>query len=161
MKFITKLFLCLFLFISITSAKDLNINALAHSAKEQNKQLMFFFHIPNCPYCERMLKENFKDKETLYEINKSFIFVDIYTKDEGLVFFKDFKGTRKEFAKEMKVFTYPTTNFTSASFKLIHTARGYRNTNEYLSEIKYINTKSYKKMDLETFTEELEFAKDD
>ena len=161
MKNLLKICLLISMLISITWAKELNLNTISNQAKKQNKQLMFFFHIPGCPYCKSMLKENFKDKETLKEIDRNFVFVDIYTKDDAVVTFKDFKGTPKEFTKYMRVFTYPTTQFRSASSQLIHEARGYRNTDELLTEIKYIASRSYKKMDLETFAEELEFAKDD
>lgn len=161
MKIFFKLAVLLAFLTSLVQGSDLNINEVEKKAKSENKQMMFFFHIPGCPYCERMLKENFKDKETLSEIKKDFVFVDIYTGDKGEVVYKDFKGSKKEFAKKMKVFTYPTTQFRSASSKIIHEARGYRNTDEYLTEIKYIASRAYKRTDLETFAEDLEFAKDD
>lgn len=161
MKIFFKIVVLLAVLTSLIQGKDLNINEVEKKAKSENKQMMFFFHIPSCPYCERMLKENFNDKETLSEIKKDFVFVDIFTGNEGVITYKDFKGSSKEFAKKMKVFTYPTTQFRSASSKLIHEARGYRNTNEYLTEIKYIASRAYKRTDLETFSDDLEFAKDD
>jgi len=153
------------LFISMIStlsfSKDLDINELVKKAELQKKDLMFFFHIPECPYCERMLKKNFKDKEVLSQIDKGFVFVDIYTGSDEVVVYKDFKGTTKEFAKFMKVKMYPTTVFTNDKLERLYVSNGYRNIIEYLYEIQYISSKSYKTKDLQTFADDLEFEKDD
>ena len=138
-------------------AEDLNINKVLEHAVKQNKQVMFFFHIPRCPYCERMLKENFKDKKTLDQIEKYFILVDVYSADKGTVVYNEFSGSRKEFSKYLGASAVPATFFMNIKGKVIHKAIGYRNTSELLAEIKYIGTKSYLKQDLDTFASELEF----
>jgi thioredoxin-related protein len=161
MKKIFSILLLTIIGLSNIQAKDVNINELVAKAKKENKQLMFFFHIPKCPYCARMLKKNFKDEKILNEIEKNLILTDIYTKDKGIITFNDFKGDRKAFAKYIGAVAYPATIFLDNDGKTIHKAIGYRNIGEYISEIKYVTTNSYKTKDLETFTEELEFAEDE
>jgi len=161
MKSILKILLFISMISTVSFAKDLDINKLVEEAKVQKKDLMFFFHIPECPYCERMLKKNFKDKEVLSEIKKSFVFVDIYTASQTPVVYKDFKGTQKEFAKFMNIKTYPTTLFTDTNLKVLYSSLGYRNIIEYMYEIQYVSTDSYKTKDLQTFADDLEFEKDD
>jgi len=44
--------------------------------------------------------------------------------------------------------------------EVIHRAIGYKNIDEYLAEMKYVSTKSYKTIDLESFNQKLEFEKE-
>lgn len=150
----------LFMLVSSVNASDIDVDKLLETAKKQNKQIMFFHHIPGCPYCKAMLDENFKDATILKEIDENFIYVDIYTANEGSIKFKDFKGTHKEFSAYMGAFVYPSTIFINAEGKVIHSAIGYRNIDEYFAEITYVSTDSYKTMDLESYILKLEFEKE-
>ena len=147
--------------INLNASEIINIDSKVKVAKNENKFIMIFFHVPYCRYCESMLDNNFKDKKTLTAIKKKFILVDIYTANKATVVFKNFKGTTKEFAKHIGAFAYPATLFLDENGNTIHTAIGYRNLKEYLSEIKYIATKSYGKISLEQFRENLEFNEDE
>ena len=142
-------------------ANDININQKIKEAKKQNKQIMMFFHIPRCPYCDRMLDKNFKEPKILDLIKNSFILIDIYTADKRKVIFKEFKGTTKEFAELIGTSAYPATIFMDQNSKVTYKSIGYRNIQEYINEIKYIATKSYKKIKLETFIINLEMEEDD
>lgn len=148
--------LLLFFLVLTAHATDINIDKLILNAQKQNKKIMFFHHIPGCPYCKAMLDENFKDTTILKEIDKNFIYVDIYTADKGEIKFKGFKGTHKEFSAYIGAFVYPSTIFMDANANVIHKAIGYRNIDEYLVEMKYVFTKSYKTMDLESFIQKQE-----
>lgn len=159
-RFIKFIFITVLL-CSISFAKDLDINKVLADAKVNQKQVMFFFHIPRCPYCDRMLKKNFKNEEILSIIDKYFVLVDIYTADKIKVKFKEFEGTPKEFAKHIGASAYPATLFMDESGEVKHKAIGYRNIEEYICELKYAGTKSYKKIDLETFIMNLELEEDE
>ena len=152
----------LLLFITVSYGNHtIDINEKIKIAQKQDKDLMIFFHIPHCPYCLRMLSKNFKDKETLNEIKKNFIFIDIYTKDSAIIKFKDFSGTTKDFATHLSAVAYPATIFLNKDEKILYRSIGYRNINELLTEMKYISTKSFKTMNLEDFSQKLEFERDD
>lgn len=157
MKTIFKLFFLIFsLTIFLNANEVIDINKKIEQAKNENKSLMFFFHVPDCPFCERMLSENFKDEKTLKLIDKNFIFVDIYTANKNDYLFNKFKGSAKEFAKLTKAFAYPATLFMDTNGKVIYKAIGYRNIKEYIFEIKYVTTKSYNKMPLDEFIVKME-----
>lgn len=145
-----------FILVSSIYGADLDINKILKSAQKENKHVMFFHHIPGCPYCKAMLDENFKDANILSEIDKNFIYVDIYTANEGNVIFNDFKGSYKDFSKHIGAFVYPTTIFMNNNGKIVYNSTGYRNIDEFLVEIKYIATDDYKTMDLESFITKLE-----
>jgi len=161
MKLALKIFLILGISIVGIFAKEININKTLQEAKLQNKQIMLFFHIPRCPYCTSMLKENFNNKKILDNISKNFILIDIYTADKKIVIFNDFKGTPKEFAKLIGASAYPATIFMNRSSRVIYKSIGYRNIEEQLAEIKFIATNSYKTIDLETFKINLEIEDDE
>lgn len=116
-----------FLLLSCAHSSDIDISQLIDDAKKQNKHIMFFHHIPGCPYCKSMLNENFKDEKILKVIKKDFIHVDIYTANKGAVTYKDFKGSFKEFSAHIGAFVFPSTIFMDFEGKIVHKAIGYRN----------------------------------
>lgn len=159
-----KLIKIMFLFLSLNIfifANEINIDTLVQKAKAENKNIMFYFHIPKCPYCTRMLNENFKNEEILSLINNDLLFLDIYTAIEDTYLFGDFKGSAKEFAKYLGAVAYPATLFLDSKGEVIHKAIGYRNIQEYIPELKYIISNSYKTKDLETYIMDLELGEDD
>lgn len=162
MKFIFKL---LFLFFSLTvfaNANDvINIDKKVTQAQKEGKDIMFYFHIPHCPYCKRMLDENFKDEKILTLIKENLILVDVYTALKKEFVFKNFRGTAKEFAKYLGAKAYPATLFMDKDAKVFYKAIGYRNIQEYIYEIKYIITQSYKTMELDEFILKVEMEDDD
>ena len=157
--FVKNIFL-LFLLVSSSYGTDIDINKLLQVAKNQHKHIMFFHHIPGCPYCKTMLDENFKDVSILKEVHKDFVYVDIFIADNGNVKFKDFKGSYKEFSAYIGAPVYPSTIFMNGDGKVVHKAIGYRNIDEYFAEITYVSTNSYKIMNLEEYVQKLEFEKD-
>lgn len=161
LKTIVKAVLITAFLTTLSFSSDINIDKKLQEAQALNKQVMYFFHIPRCPYCDRMLKKNFKDENILALINQNFVLIDIYTADKIEISFKDFKGTPKEFAKHIGASAYPATLFMDQSGEVVHKAIGYRNIEEFTNELKYAATKSYKTKDLETFIMDLELAEDD
>lgn len=138
-----------FLFITTLQSADIDMNKLLKIAKKQDKHILFFHHIPDCPYCKAMLEENFKDEAILKEIDNNFIYVDIYVPNKSRVKYKNFEGSYKEFSKYIGASLYPATSFMSYDGDVVHQAIGYRNINEYMLEITYISTKNYKIMNLD------------
>ena len=153
-------FLFLFFSLNIFANDIININKKIQQAQKEEKNLMIFFHIPNCPYCKEMLDENFKDEKILKLIKENFIFIDIYTADKKDIILKDFKGQVKEFAKHIGAIAYPATIFMDTNAKVFYKSIGYRNIQEYIYEITYLTTKSYEKMKLEEFILKVEMQDD-
>ncbi|MBT4031185.1 MAG: hypothetical protein HOF16_06695, partial [Campylobacteraceae bacterium] len=56
---------------------------------------------------------------------------------------------------------YPATYYINKNGDVLYKSIGYRNVEEYYKEIKYISSKSYKKIDLEAFIQELELEDDE
>jgi thioredoxin-related protein len=149
--------LVLFL-ISASFANDIDVDKKLHEASLEDRYLMFFFHMPDCAYCERMMSDDFYEKVVMQLINKNMVFIEIYRPEKSKVTFKDFTGNHLEFARHVGVGIYPTTLFMESNGTIVHRAVGYRNADELNTEIKYVTTGSYKKMKLERFAEEMEFS---
>ncbi|MEA1892917.1 MAG: thioredoxin fold domain-containing protein [Campylobacterota bacterium] len=147
--------------LSLCAGTITDIETKIKIAKEQNKDVALFFHIPNCSYCQAMLDENFKDTKIIEELNTNFILISLYAKKDNIVKYKEFKGTVKEFAKRMGAIAYPATIFLDKNEKVVYRSIGYRNTHEHLMEFMYISSKSYHKLTLEEFTLKTEFEMDD
>jgi len=156
-----KILFTILLVVSASASNNINLDKKMKMVSNGEKNIIIFFHIPSCNYCETMLNENFTSKKILKELDNDFILVDIYTKDKGIIIYKDFKGTHKEFAKYMKVAAYPATYFIDKNGNILYKSIGYRNIEEYYKEIKYISSKRYKQIDLETFIQEIELKDDE
>lgn len=153
--------LLLFTITSLNAEQSVNIDQKLQNAQKEDKQLMVFFHIPYCPYCKRMLDKNFKDEKVLALIKENFILLDLFTADNDEIVFRDFKGSIKEFAKHIGAVAYPATIYLDTKGEVVFRSIGYRNIIEYIPELKYIASKSYKNKEFEEYKLELEMADDE
>ena len=152
------LFLLLFLFSITLYARDINIDALV--AKTNSKPLFLFFHKPHCGHCSHMLKFTLADKQIKHEIDTKFVYVDMYIKESGMVTYKDFKGTRRDFAKYLGYDFYPTSIFIDETGAVVNATPGAREQDYFIDVLNYVSTKQYKKMEFETYLDTLDFNSD-
>ncbi len=153
----------IFLFVFILSFPlfgldvDFNIDKISSDANKTKKHIMLFLHKDNCGYCERM-SFNLDDKNITKAIKKDFILLDINRDDDEKVSYQGFNGTNSEFMKALGIDFYPSIIFIDGSNdKIIYGISGYRDTEKLMIILDYINSKSYKKMNLEEFKDELFF----
>jgi thioredoxin-related protein len=136
---------------------DFDIYKSSIEAKKSNKHIMLFIHKDNCGFCERM-NFNLDDSVVVKAIKKDFILLDINRDDDEIVSYQDFKGSNAKFLKALGVDFYPLVMFIdSESNEIIYTLSGYKDIDKILVVLDYIRTKSYKKMNLEKFEDELFF----
>jgi len=145
---------------SIANAGEINLDSLATDAKKSNKTVLIFLHQPNCGYCSRMINESIKNISIKKRLQKKFVLVDINIADEGIVKYKNFKGSKLEFARILDADFYPSSIFLDEKGKIAYPLIGYRDRAKFLLALQYIESKSYKEMSLETFKDTLEFNKD-
>jgi len=95
-------------------------------AAENNKRLLLYFHQEGCPYCSRMIKENFTETHNLAYVQKHFDVVEINMwgdRDLVAVGERDFK--EKEFAAALRVQYTPTLIFLDEQGKVALRLNGY------------------------------------
>lgn len=157
-------FICFFLIALLfhlpLSARNIDINKLINSATNADKYLFIWFHKTDCGYCDSM-KEFTLDDETIKTlIKKKFLFVHINVYEKDRVMYKDFVGSGRDFAKFLGFDFYPTSLFFDKNNDVIYRAVGYHDENEFYRVLEFIETKSYLKMDYDTFENNSDFKKD-
>ena len=161
MKLLQRLLTLLFLtsIFSITLlSKDLNIDKIIANA--DGKPLFLFFHKPHCGHCKHMITFTLGDTEIKKEIDEKFVFVDLYTKEPGIVVFKGFAGSRRAFAKYLGYDFYPTSIFIDSNSEVVNATPGAREQDFFINVLDYVSTKQYIEMEFETYLDILDFNSD-
>ena len=146
-----KILFILVAIFTIGGADNINIDALITKAEKSHKHVLVFLHRPGCSYCDTMIEFTLPDEKIVQKIKKNFVFVDIDIADMGEVVFDDFKGTRQEFAKEVGYNFYPSTVFIDKDKDIVYGVAGYKDEDEFLNILHYIQSHSYEEMDIEDF----------
>jgi len=145
-----------FIFILVTiftlsNANSIDLDMLVSKAKKSHKQVLVFLHRPGCGYCNTMIEFTLPDEKIVQKIKKKFIFVDIDISDSGEVIFDDFKGTKQEFAISIGYNFYPSSIFIDKNKEIVYAQPGYQDEDEFLNILRFVESHSYEKMDIENF----------
>lgn len=146
-----KIFILLVFVFSISYAENIKIDTIFSEAKKSHKHVLIFLHKPNCGYCERMIDFTLENEKVSLKIKKDFIFVDINIADAGKVSFKNFKGSKRDFAKFLGYDFYPSTIFISGNKEVVYSQPGYQDEDKYLKILSYVGSYSYEEMSIEEF----------
>ncbi len=114
-------------------------------ATEEGKRLMLYFHQDGCPYCKKLLEDNFGQKEISDLTQAHFDTISINMWGDREV--TDFSGkltTEKEFAKQMRI------QFTPTILLLTEGARTALRINGYYAPHKFKTALDYVSQHLET-----------
>lgn len=157
MKKFIKIFL-IFAFCIFVNAEELNFDKITNEAKKSDKNILIFFSIEGCRFCEAMKKESFGDEKTQKYL-KHFLVLNVHIGDgkKDMILQNSLHVNKKEFAKKYDIFSYPSTVFLDKNAKVVYTSRSYKNANEFMILLKFIKSKKYKSMSLEDFVSEAEF----
>jgi len=154
---VLKIFFILSLLSLILNAKIINIDVLAKEASLLNKHLFVFLHKTDCGYCDAMIEFTLKSKQVTKFLKEHFIYkhIDVYKQDT--IIYNSKKLTGREFAKQIGYDFYPTSLFFDKDAKIIFIEVGYIDSKElpnekrFLNILKYIDSSSYKTMELEEY----------
>jgi len=150
------------LFVSpLFAMETVELDALSHKAKFENKHLLLFFHKEHCGFCEKMKNVTLEDSKVKSFIDKHFIFVDVGINDEGTIQHKDFNGTKHAYAKSLGISLYPSVGFIDGNNTLVYGTIGYRDSGAFDIILHYVQSKAYIGMELQAYKDALEFAKDE
>ena len=122
----------------------MEIDEDAAEAAESGKHLMAFFHLENCPYCERMLVENFVAGAAAAEsIDERFDVVAINSDGSVEVTDDGEEFTEKEYARRMGAAYTPTIIFYDAAGDPITKVVGYRAPEAFAAVLDYVSERAY------------------
>lgn len=123
----------------------LNFSEDIAEAKEQGKHLMVFLHLEECPYCVKMLKENFVDGERRDRIQKHFdvIGVDIRGARE-LQWVDGASYTERALTAHLKINATPAMVFFDFDGNKVLQLNGYREPRAFGQALDYVQTQRYR-----------------
>lgn len=128
----------------------LEISEDIEEAKENNKHFMVFMDLEGCPYCTRMLKENFfAENKTSSFIKKYFDVIEINVKgSREIAWDENTTLTEKELAEKLEIQYSPTVLFFNYDKEVVVRVNGYRNPSDFKYILEYVQGKHYEKLSL-------------
>ncbi len=126
-------------------ASFMDIQSDIDEASAANKHVILFFHLNNCPYCEKMLRDSFTQGSVKDYIQQHFDVIAINIKGDGEVQFnKDQSFTEKALAKELKIQYTPTLLFLDKQNNAVARLNGYRSPKQLENVVHYVADNAYK-----------------
>ena len=123
-------------------------------ADAQGRHVMLFMHLAECPYCARLLNENFRSGDTKDFAEKNFDVIGIDIRGGNIVEWFDGKSyTEKELATMLKVVATPTMVFFDAKGKVVLQLNGYRKPSSLCQALDYVHSKHYQSQSLASYVE--------
>jgi thioredoxin-related protein len=130
----------------------LDIGEDVSEAAEADKHVILFMEMNGCPYCFKMLEENFKNAPYKEFIQEHFDVIAINIKGDREVALNDeATATEKEVAGMLKVRYTPTVVFLNQDNQPVARINGYRNVEEFKGILDYVQEQAYKDQKLAAY----------
>ena len=120
-------------------------------AADEDKRLLIYYYQDGCPYCKKLLQENFSQREISDKAKKYFDVVSINLWGDKEVTVGDRTYTEKEFAEALKVQYTPTLLFFNEKNKIIFRANGYYPPEKFSALLDYIGEKQETKISYQDY----------
>lgn len=158
-KTIISLFLFIIVFNISLFARNIDIDAIVKNSVKNDKHLFVFLHRTDCGYCESMLMFTLDDDPVKELINKDFVYLNINISEDDVVKYKNFKGSGRDFAKNVGYNIYPSSLFVNTKSEIVHAVPGYQDKDQFLLVLKYVNSYAYKTMGFQSFKKKMDTVK--
>ena len=116
----------------------LDINEDIIEARDNGKRLMLYFYQDGCPYCKKLLEDNFGQRSIADKTRKNFDVVPINIWGDREVTIGDNQLTEKKFAAQLRVMYTPTLIFFNEDGKAILRANGYYHPEKFNAALDYV-----------------------
>jgi thioredoxin-related protein len=111
-------------------------------AAESGRRVMLYFHQDGCPYCARLIEENFADPQLKSYIVENFDGISLNMwGDREVISVGGRQFTEKTFAAALKVQYTPTLLFLDESGKTVLRLNGYYPPNDFRAALQYVAQK--------------------
>jgi len=124
-------------------------------AADNNKRLMVYYYQDGCPYCKKLLEDNFGQRNISDKTQKYFDVVAINLWGDRYVTVGDKTYTEKEFAEALKVQYTPTLLFFNEENKIIFRANGYYPPEKFSALLDYIGKKQETRLSYREYMQEV------
>ena len=124
-------------------------------AAEAGKHLLLFFHVADCPYCQKMLEDNFINGDNAKMVQANFDAIEIDLKGgKEIAFNEKMTVTESDLGKALEVHYTPTILFMNADNKVVARLNGYRSAREFKHVLNFVKDKAYQSMDLASYRQQ-------
>ncbi len=124
-------------------------------AADDNKRLMIYYYQDGCPYCKKLIEDNFSKQEISDKTQKYFDVVSINLWGDKEVTVGDRVYTEKKFAEALKVQYTPTLLFFDKNKKIVFRANGYYPPEKFSALLDYIGTRQESKLSYQDYIEKM------
>lgn len=115
-------------------------------ARARGRNVMLFLHLDNCPYCARMLKENFESGPNRDFMQKHFDVIAVNVRGNLDVTWVDGTAyTELTLARHLKAVATPTIVFLGPDGRIVVQLTGYQDPATLRSTLQYVQRGSYRK----------------
>lgn len=122
---------------------------------ENNKRLMVYYYQDGCPYCKKLIEDNFGQRTIAEKTQQYFDVVSINLWGDKEVTVGDKSYTEKAFAEALKVQYTPTLLFFNEDNKVIFRANGYYPPEKFSTLLDYIGKKQEAKISYQDYMEKV------
>lgn len=135
----------------------LEIDEDVAEAAASGKHVLLYFYINDCPYCHKMVEENFKSSSYTEFLQAQFdvIALNVYG-DREVAFDENTTVPEKVLAKQLKVRYTPTILFLDHRNQPVLRLNGYRSVQAFKHALDFVNEKAYTRTSLSRYIEEKE-----
>ncbi len=124
-------------------------------AAANDKRLLIYFYQDGCPYCKKLLEDNFGQRNIAEKTQKYFDVVAINIWGDQEVTVGDDVFTEKEFAEALKVQYTPTLLFFNESRKAVFRANGYYPPEKFNTVLDYIGQHKEGELSFQAYMEKV------
>ncbi|MBT4839031.1 MAG: thioredoxin fold domain-containing protein [Methylococcales bacterium] len=125
----------------------LDLNEDVNDGRIQGKRIILYFHQDGCPYCAKLIEDNFSTKSIVDYTRKNFEVIAINMwGDRELIDQDGNEMTEKEFAKKMKIQFTPSLLFLDQQGGKQFRMNGYYAPQRFLSLLKYLVENNNKRL---------------
>ena len=114
-------------------------------ASDAGKQVMLFFELNGCPYCDRMLNESFEAEPLSSYIQANFDVIAVNIQgDREIAFNEEISVSEKQLGEILKVYSTPALIFLDEDNKTIVRVNGYRAPERFRQVLEFVATRAYR-----------------
>lgn len=124
-------------------------------ANENGKYLMLYFYQDGCPYCEKLLKDNFSRPDIVNKMKQNYDVLELNMwGNKSITAIDGSEYSEKEFARKLKVMFTPTLLILNEKGSPMFRINGYYSPDKFVAVLDYIDLKKKNKVkDFTGFTE--------
>jgi thioredoxin-related protein len=130
-------------------------------ASDEGRHVMIYFHQDGCPYCAKLVEDNFHNEKLVSKLQQDFDVIE--TNMWGDRELTDWQGndyTEKEFSSKMKIQFTPTILFLNTKGETLLRLNGYQSIEKMHATLDYISSKTYLNQSYASYMNSLKTDKD-